>query len=79
VRYKFTCYITRVQLCNCGKTTVGPRFAFWVVCLIIRFKQHALKPAIYHREKLQHIEYVKTRSFGYHYITYTVDTFFFSC
>jgi hypothetical protein len=60
-KFKFTCYITRVQLCNCRKTTVGPRFAFRMVCLIIRFKQHAFKPAIYCREKLQHIEQVKNQ------------------
>jgi hypothetical protein len=36
-----------------------------MVCLIIGFKQHALKPAIYSREKLHHIERIKTKWLGY--------------
>jgi hypothetical protein len=31
-----------------------------MVCLIIGFKQHAFKPAIYRREKLQAMERIKT-------------------
>jgi hypothetical protein len=36
-----------------------------MVCLIIGFKQHAFKPAIYRGEKLQEIEHIKNSRSGY--------------